>query len=130
MKIEGGFDVLLGCLNLAAFIFAVYFYTKSQEETFNNSSGGNDTSTNKYRKPLQVAPDNWYYRFFKLKYRERFPLSGSFLVALTDKYHRYQMFFKILLCVSIVLYRPLFGLLDGIIYFVFWGVVFTASFRN
>jgi len=36
------------------------------------------------------APQNWYYRFFKIKYKERFPLSyfqayrarGSFLLRL------------------------------------------------
>jgi len=123
---NGDFNILLGCINLATFIFSVYFYTKSQEETFDNS----DSWENKYQKPLRVAPVNWYYKFFKLKYKERFPLSGSFLVALTDSYHQYQLFFKLFLCTAIVLYQPLFYWWDALIYFVLWGIVFTLAFRK
>lgn len=35
-----------------------------------------------------AAPDNWYYRFYKLKYKEAFPLSATLLVSLTDPWHR------------------------------------------
>lgn len=123
---NGEFDILLGCFNVLAFISSVYFYTRSQEETFQQT----DQWENKYRKPLQIAPVNWYYKLFKLKYKERFLFSGSFLVALTDRYHRFQLFFKLFLCAAIVLYRPLFGFVDAVIYFVLWGVVFTLTFRK
>jgi len=33
------------------------------------------------------APNNRYYRFFKLKYKEAFPLSATLFVAFTDNYH-------------------------------------------
>src|SRR5688572_13398486 len=33
------------------------------------------------------APNTWYYRFFKIIYKERFPLSATFLVSITDGYH-------------------------------------------
>lgn len=37
---------------------------------------------------LVAAPsDNWYYRIFKIRYKERFPLSATMLVFLTDGYH-------------------------------------------
>lgn len=34
--------------------------------------------------------DNWYYKFFKIKQRERFLFSTTFLVSLTDGYHLMQ----------------------------------------
>lgn len=36
------------------------------------------------------APDNWYYRFYDLKHKERFPLSSTALVFLTDAFHFFQ----------------------------------------
>lgn len=37
-----------------------------------------------------AAPNNWYYNFFKVKYKERFPLSATLLVFLTDAPHFLQ----------------------------------------
>lgn len=119
-------SIALGCLNLVSFIVAVYFYTKSQEETFD----GDDDWENKYKKPLELAPDNFYYRTIKAKYKERFLFSASFLVALTDRYHRFQLFFKSLLILSIVTYQPLFYWWDLLIYFAVWSFTFTLTFRN
>lgn len=123
---KGGFDVILGCLSLAAFIFSIVFYTKSQQELFRENYLD---WKHKYKDPLQPAKRNWYTQLFKLKYKERFWLSGSLLVALTDRYHRCQMFFKILICAAIVTYRPLFWF-DCLIYFVVWGIVFTVTYRT
>jgi len=109
-----------------AFISAVFFYTLSQKETFTNSEGWK----NKYRQPMTPAKINWYTNLFKLKYREKFPLSGSLLVSLTDKYHFFQLCFKVLLCASFVFYRPVFGWWDGLILFFTWGVVFTLAYRR
>lgn len=119
-------NLLVVGISFLAFISTVFFYTLSQKETFENSEGWK----NKYKQPMSPAPKNWYYRFFKLKYREKFPLSGSLLVSLTDKYHFYQLIFKLLLCTSIVLYRPVLGLWDAMIYFVLWGMTFTLSYRK
>lgn len=49
-------------------------------------------------------PDNWYYRFFKIKYKERFPLSATFLVTFTDGYHLMQFLFLLFLSSSITLF--------------------------
>ncbi len=123
---NGGLDIALGCVSLAAFIFSIILYTKSQQELFKEN---NLDWKMKYKDPLERAKRNWYTQLFKLKYKERFPLSGSFLVAFTDRYHRYQMFFKILICAAIVMYRPLFWF-DSLIYFVAWGITFTLVFRK
>lgn len=47
------------------------------------------------------APSTLYYRFFKIKYRERFPLSATALVFLTDGYHLMQFLMFIFLSLSI-----------------------------
>lgn len=47
------------------------------------------------------APKNWYYRFFKIKYKERFPLSATALVFLTDGYHMCQFLMFLFLSLSI-----------------------------
>lgn len=65
-----------------------------------------------------LAPNNWYYRLFKIKYKERFPLSATFLVALTDGYHLTQSisFLSLAGCIS---------LLSGINFLYLWlGILF------
>lgn len=112
-------------ISLALFAAAVVFYTMSQSANFKDSDGWK----NKYKQPLEAAPKTFYYRLFKLKYHERFPLSGSFLVAWTDKYHATQFIFKALLCTSIVMYSPWLGYWDAGVYFVLFGIVFTITYR-
>jgi hypothetical protein len=41
-----------------------------------------------------LAPKNWYYKFFKLKYRERFLLSSTLLVFLTDAPHLFGWLYR------------------------------------
>lgn len=113
-------------ISLLLFIVSVFFYALSQNRVFKESYDWE----RKYKKPFEPAPVNWYYKLTGLKYKERFPLSGSLLVAFTDKYHAYQLGFKAFLCASIVFYRPWLNYWDAVIYFVFWGVVFTLVFRQ
>lgn len=123
---NGAFDVMLGCLNLGAFIFAIYFYAKGQKKAFEDR----DSWNNKYKQPLEPAKKNWYSKLTGIEYKEKFPLSASILVMFTDDYHRWQFYYKVLLCASIVLYNPLFGLWDAGIYFVLWGVTFTITYSK
>lgn len=65
------------------------------------------------------APNTWYYRFFKLKYKERWPTSATFTVFLTDGYHLCQSIFFITLAASLSIALPLnFFLVWGVILFV------------
>ena len=124
---------------MIAFVLAVVCYTVSQLQLHGKLSEdetgfwGNDSWRNKYKYPADKAlfeyGKGWYYRLFKIKYKERFPLSATLLVSLTDGYHLMQLFFKGLLCVAIVFYTPLFGWWDLLIYFVTFGVVFTVCYR-
>jgi hypothetical protein len=70
---------------------------------------------------VMKAPENWYYRFFKIKYKERFPLSATFLVNLTDGYHLMQSlsFLSLSVCVS---------LLSGITFWYVWLGVLAVHF--
>jgi hypothetical protein len=49
------------------------------------------------------APDTWYYRFFKIKYKEAFLFSATFLVSFVDAYHSSQLVMRILMSLSITL---------------------------
>lgn len=82
-----------------------------------------------YNYDFEHPSDNWYYRFFKIKYKERFPLSATLLVSITDGAHLMQTLFKILFCVSIVTYSMEFSWWIVLVYFVEWGVVFTLTYK-
>ena len=112
-------------MSLILFALAVIFYTLSQKRVFAES----DEWKNKYKQPLQPAPKTWYYKLTGLKYKERFPLSGSILVSLTDLYHLYQFIFKVLLCTSIAFYTPLFGYWDIGVYWSVFGLTFTVTYK-
>ena len=63
-------------------------------EMFRNGYKTTRAWENKYAKDtkgvLIPAPDKPYYRLFRLQYKERFPLSATALVALTDRWHLYK----------------------------------------
>ena len=77
------------------------------------------------------APNNWYYNTFEIKYKEKFPLSATALVALTDGYHLMQHIMKPLLVLSIVFYEPIFfsRWLDFGAYGATFGLVFTITYK-
>jgi len=114
------------------FALAVFFYGMSQSITFGKFRLKGDFWQNwnrKYKHPLQPAPTIWYYKLAVLKYKERFPGSGTIFVSFTDGYHFSQLMFKLSLMLAIVSYRPWFGIWDALVYFVLWGIVFTATNR-
>lgn len=67
------------------------------------------------------APDNWYYRFFKIKYKEAFPLSATFLSNFTDGYHMCQSLSFLFLSLS-------FSLATSINFFLVWGGILLVHF--
>lgn len=119
-------------MNVLYFVLAVFFYGVSQSITFGKFRLKVDFWTNwsrKYKQPLEPAPNTWYYRLATLKYRERFPGSGSIFVSLVDGYHLSQFFYKVCLMLAIVSYRPWLGIWDAAVYMALWGVIFTATNR-
>jgi hypothetical protein len=78
-----------------------------------------------------LPPDNWYYRTFRIKYKERFPGSATIFVTFTDGFHLMQFIFKLFLIGSLVMYKEIVNpWIDGLIYFAIWGVVFTIVYKD
>lgn len=48
-----------------------------------------------------LPPDNWYHRTFNIDYKERFPLSVTALVFLTDGVHLMQFLYHIFFALGI-----------------------------
>lgn len=138
--------------SLGLFIFSVICYTikelaahgklKWATETY---GGGlpkfweQDSWMRKYKKDkinteaykFEGAPNNWYYRFFKIKYKERFPGSATIFVTLTDGFHLMQFLFKLFLIGSLVSYKEMVNpWIDGLIYFGIWQLVFNVVYRE
>jgi hypothetical protein len=75
---------------------------------------GEDSWRRKYTKSyVFLPPDNWYYRMFNIQLRERFPLSATFLVSLTDGYHLTQSLSFLTLSLGI-------SLLANVNFFLIW----------
>lgn len=112
-------------ISLLLFSVSVVFYTLSQAVMHGKIK---DNPDGKYATPKRPGI-GFYYRLFGITYKERFPLSATLMVSLTDKYHRFQLGFKAFLCASIVTYSPVLGRLDALIYFAVFGIVFTVAYR-
>lgn len=65
---------------------------------------GTSSWLRKYSKELKLAPKTWYYKYFKLSYKERFPGSATIFVFVTDAMHFFQFMFFNLLCLSVALF--------------------------
>lgn len=57
----------------------------------------------KYSRLMLPAPDNWYYRKFKIKYQERFAGSATVFVWVTDAMHFFQFMYFNLMALSYAL---------------------------
>lgn len=65
------------------------------------------------------APTTYYYKLFNLKYKERFPLSATFLVFTTDGMHLMQFCYHIFLALSLWLF-------SGVSFWWFWPLIVVA----
>jgi hypothetical protein len=95
---------------------------------------GEESYWRKYANPIDPPPDYlrfwigkkhiripvaWYYKMFKIGYMERFPLSATLLVSLTDGYHAAQSVYFICLALSI-------SILSNVNFFLIWiGILLT-----
>ena len=117
--------VLLG-IGIAAYsISQLALHGKLRWMTNTDNFWGHDGYIRKYKLKyggqLELAPDNWYYRFFKIKYKERFPLSATFLVNFTDGYHMCQS-------ISLICLSASFSIAMSLNFFVVWGGVLLVHF--
>lgn len=71
---------------------------------------------------------NLYTRLFGVKYKERFPLSSTLLVSITDGYHLMQMVFLLCISAAIAIHYDRWFIYLIIIRSVF-GIVFTIAYK-
>ena len=69
---------------------------------------------------LVDAPNTTYYKFFKIKYKEKFPWSATMLVFVTDGFHLAQWFMIKFIIAAITLDWRWY-----LIYWFAWTVMFT-----
>jgi len=90
---------------------------------------GNNSGRRKYKFPYQPPLDNWYYKLFRLSYREKFPLSATVLVSITDGFHQIQFWMIKFLILAIVFYNPLFSFWwDTGILLAAWALAFNTLY--
>lgn len=91
-----------------------------------------DTSHRKYKQP-QEPPNRWAYgKLYRPAYKEAFPLSSTFLVGLTDPWHRYQTIFLISKYINLGLWIHLTGFwfIDAFIFsLIEIGIVFNLVYH-
>jgi hypothetical protein len=75
------------------------------------------------------AKNNWYTKLFVIKYKEKYWLSGSFLVFASDSYHFFQFLFLFLISGAIAVHTENW-ILWLLIYRAAFGVVFTVAYRT
>lgn len=79
-----------------------------------------------------IAPNNWYYKIFKIKYKEKFPGSATIFVLFTDGMHFTQHFYIILLVISIMTSGTPGNFKEGTIlffeYYFVWLVFFNLFY--
>jgi len=108
-------------------------FTKSKWDSFFGVSSWirkYEVKNDKYS-TLVKAPNNWYYRKFNIKFKEKFPGSATIFVFLTDAMHFFQFLFFNFLTLGIVLCIGFTGM-DILINFValrlliwlIWGLFF------
>lgn len=66
------------------------FLGLQDHEMFQRGYKTTDAWKNKYRQPLEAAPNTLYYRLFDLTYREKFLFSATALSFLSDRWHGYK----------------------------------------
>lgn len=80
------------------------------------------------------APNNWYYKFFGIRYKERFPGSATVFVFLTDGYHLVQWFMiKAILIAVVADYNGetfTFNLWRFFALWITWSAVFSLVFKR
>jgi hypothetical protein len=92
---------------------------------------GTQSWMNKYKIENEFpipAKNNWYTKLFVIKYKEKYWLSGSFLVFASDSYHFFQFLFLLLISGAIAVHTENV-ILWLLIYRCTFGVIFTIGYK-
>lgn len=123
------FTITIALIIVATYFYtmlSIYFFMESPRPGKKFSFWGTDSWVRKYKHGggspintfIQPSPGNWYYKFFKIPYREAFPGSATIFVMFTDGYHLCQWFFIkcIIAAIAINTKAPI------LIFFLLWAV--------
>lgn len=143
MTFEVFFTAVFVMLAAACYAFNSYWYfhgRKSRRPIYSfwgKESGNRKYARSKHSAPdrydLVAAPDNWYYDLFVIKYKEKFPLSATVLVFVTDGYHLVQWFFiKFLILAMVVRYDHgiVFMWWNALCLYILWLIVFNVIYTR
>lgn len=127
------------CIAIAATVYGFMSSLKFYESEYPPYSfWGRESYKRKYKKHessndqiyLTLAPKEkgfwgWYYKFFKIKYREAFPFSATILVFVTDGYHMLQF-----IMIKAILIAASRNVIDFFVLWAIWFLFFNVFFRN
>jgi hypothetical protein len=124
------------CFALAVALYAIsqlQMHGKLRWSKKEDDYWGRDSGRRKYatEHPIQVlvpAPNKLYYRIFKIRYKEKFPLSATALSFLTDGYHLFQFIASKLIIVSIVACSAPFSWWLFLEFLFTWYLVFNVVY--
>lgn len=118
-------------IGVAAAAYALLsHYTHHNDAKNKTSFWGSQSWVRKYKRnpdgSLVAAPKSWYYKLFKLEYKEAFPLSASLFVFVTDYWHACQWVMTTSLFLAFTSTWWGFALLWSI-WHLFFNVVYLAK---
>ena len=87
----------IGCYSLKE----LHAHSKLKWSKGDDSFWGEESYWRKYANPMDAPLENWYYKFFKIKSKERWPTSATFTVMFTDGMHLMQFLHHLLLAISL-----------------------------
>lgn len=122
-------------LGVAAACFAIRDLISHGKFSYGPSEGfwGEQSWRRKYASNnglLDLPLSNWYYDLFKIPYLERFPLSATLLVFLTDGYHLMTLFMQLSIFAAISVGDWKMLLACWITWSLFFNVFYTVFNRN
>ena len=126
----GEIIIVIVCVTLAAISHAIFSLIAHQKFTFGDPTGfwGSEQWKRKYKLRHGFtfpAPRTWYYKAFNIKYRERFPLSATALVFITDGFHLTQWLTTKLLFLAIT--RDWFVY---VVIWIVWSIMFNVTYSR
>lgn len=91
---------------------------------------GSSQWVRKYKRPrTDETPKNFYYKTFRIPYKECFPLSATALVFVTDAYHFFQWLTTKLIFLAITR-DPLTYVLIWVVWSIGFNIVYTLLSAN
>lgn len=123
-------------LILASISHAIFSLIAHNKLTFGPLTGffGRDQWVRKFADiegTFITAPNNLYYKTFRIRYKEAFPLSATALAWITDAYHFFQFITIKLVILAMLTYQTTVNpFIDFFLLWAQWSVMFEATYSQ